>query len=97
LTAAQRDQLDSLVAAMPPGKCTSDGRTDPCILTTLSIDGLSDTDWQSGCLGTSGPGTHLAGDRAIVSFIDSLVPANLPVGVDASTGADMRMDSAPGR
>ena len=95
LTPAQRGQLDSLVAAMPPGTCTSDGRTDPCILTTLSIDGVSDTDWGSGCRETSGPRTHLAGERAIVSFIDSLVPANLPVGVDASTGADMRMDSTP--
>jgi hypothetical protein len=96
LTPTERDRLISLVAAMPPGKCTANGNCDPCIITTLTIDDFSDEDWEGCCLEASGPETHLAGEHAIVAFIDSLVPGNVAVGVDASAG-DARRDSRPDR
>jgi hypothetical protein len=97
LTPAESEQLGSLVAALLPGRCTSDGMFGPCVLTTLSVDAVSDTDWGQGCREASGPGTHLAGERAIVSFIDSLVPADVADSGDASAGGGAPVDSAPGR
>jgi hypothetical protein len=90
LTPAQRDELMGLVAALPPGWCTPNGACDPCLRTTLTIDQFSNTDWVGCCYESSQPGTHMAGEHAIVSFIDSLIPKAPVVGVDASADGAQR-------
>jgi hypothetical protein len=97
LTPAQRDQLIGLIAAMPPGWCTPMGYCDPCMVTTLTIGDFSDADSVGCCYESSSPGTHMASEHAVVSFIDSLIPGAAPVGVDAAAGDTRRMDSRSDR
>jgi hypothetical protein len=96
LTLGERDQLMSLVSAAPSGSCPHNGYCDPCLITTLSIDGISDEDWEGCCTDPTGPGSHRAGVRAIVAYIDSLVPKASAASVDASAG-DAPRDSRTDR
>jgi hypothetical protein len=84
LTPAQSEQLMSLLSAMPPGSCPHNGACDPCLITTLTVDDNSEADWEGCCTDPSGPGTHRAGYRAVVAFIDRLLPATAPSKADAS-------------
>jgi hypothetical protein len=90
LTPAQSEQLLSLLSAMPSGSCPHSGSCDPCLITTLTIDDYSEADWEGCCTDPSGPGTHRAGYRAVVAFIDSLLATIVPTKGDASADGATR-------
>jgi hypothetical protein len=92
LTPAQGAELDRLVAAMPPGQCTHNPKADPGVVARFGIDETFDVDNGVGmsmaCLEDSGPGTHLAAERAIIAYIDSLIPAEADAGATTDAKAD---------